>query len=143
MIKVLIAENHPLIADLVKDFLVQHDYVVCGIASTTAEAVALAMWHKPNVVILDQRLAGYGLGTDIAATLGALPDMGILYATGNVANVMKTATHGHACIAKPYRLDDLVRSIELVREMVTTGTTSPPFPRGFWLLPPAVSAAKA
>ena len=143
MIKVLIAEDNLMIADIVEEFLVKSDYVVCGIASTVSRSVALARWHKPDIVILDQKLAEYGLGTDVAASLREFPDMGILYVTANVGNVMETATRGHACLTKPYRLDDLLHSIEIVMEMVASGKATPPLPRGFKILPSAVSAANA
>lgn len=144
MLKVLIAEDNFMISDLAEEFLVQHNYTVCGIASTVAKSVALARWHRPNIIILDQKLGGYGLGTDVAASLSMLPSIGILYVTGSVGSVLDTATHGHACLAKPYLLDDLLRSIEIVTEMVSSGAPpQPPFPHGFWVLPLAVSATNA
>ena len=44
---------------------------------------------------------------------------------------------GHACLSKPYRSPDLLRGLEIVAEIVSTGTASPPFPRGFQVLPAA------
>ena len=144
MLKVVIVEDNEILADIVEDFLRYNDYKVCGIARAVSSAVALANWHKPDVVILDQILIGYDFGTEVAVKLRAFHRMGILYTTGNVSNVMRTATHGHACLAKPYRLDDLLRSIEIVTEMVATGTPPPPpFPHGFRVLPLAVSATSA
>ena len=138
--KVLIAEDNFMIADLVEEFLVLHDYKVCGIAATFAKTIELVKLHKPNLLILDQRLSGSGLGTEVAACLGSVPDLGILYVTGNVASVMEAPVNGHACLAKPYRLEELLRSVKIVMEMVATGRASPPFPRGFQVLPSAVSA---
>jgi hypothetical protein len=45
-----------------------------------------------------------------------------------------TAADGHACLAKPYRSADLVRSLEIVAGTVQTGTASRPFPAGFQVL---------
>jgi hypothetical protein len=59
---------------------------------------------------------------------------GILYATGNISQVKLTDADGDACLAKPYRIADLIRSLELVSEIVATGTASPPYPRGFQVL---------
>ena len=144
MLKVVIVEDNEVLADIVGDFLRNSNYKVCGIAHAVSSAVALANWNKPDIVILDQILMGYDFGTEVAVKLRAFRRMGILYTTGNVSNVMQTATHGHACLAKPYRLDDLLRSIEIVTEIVATGTPPPPpFPHGFWVLPLAISAANA
>ena len=69
MLKVLIAEDDLMIADLAEEILIDGGYDVCGIARTVAEAVALAHRHKPDLVVLDLRLADGGLGTEIAAQL--------------------------------------------------------------------------
>lgn len=137
MRKVLIAEDDLMIADMTEMILVENGYEVCGIARTVPEAVALGRRYKPDLGVFDQRLADGGLGTEIAAQLGAPGDLGILYATGNAAHVMQNAVDGHACLTKPYSPADLLRSLDLVTEIVATGTASPPFPRGFQRLPPA------
>jgi DNA-binding response OmpR family regulator len=131
--KVLIAEDDLMIADMIQETLVEHGYDVCGIARTVAEGVALGRLHKPDLVIIDMRLADGGLGTDIASQLDHA-HLGILYATGNVAQVLLNGGDGDACLAKPYRTRDLMRSLEIVTGIVSTGIASPPFPRGFQLL---------
>ena len=135
MPKVLIAEDDLMIADMAEMVLVEHGYEVCGIARTVPEAVALGRHHKPDLAVFDQRLADGGFGTEIAAQLGAPDGLGILYATGNTAHVMQNAVNGQGCLAKPYSPADLLRGLELVAEIVATGTASPPFPRGFQRLP--------
>lgn len=59
-LKVLIAEDDLLIADMVEDILVAHGYEVCGIARTVAEAVALGSLNRPDLAVLDLRLAESG-----------------------------------------------------------------------------------
>ena len=75
--KVLIAEDDLMIADMIEDALVDHGYEVCGIAPTVAEAVALARREKPDLAIIDLRLADGGLGTEIAAQLADQHKLGI------------------------------------------------------------------
>jgi DNA-binding response OmpR family regulator len=140
MIKVLIAEDDLMIADMAEEILVERGYEVCGIARTVAEAVALGRRHRPDLAVIDLRLADGGLGTEVAAQLGALGRLGVLYATGNISHVVLNATCGDACLSKPYRSDDLLRGLEIVAEIVATGTASPPFPRGFEVLSPAIAA---
>jgi DNA-binding response OmpR family regulator len=140
MVKVLIAEDDLMIADLAEAILVEHGYEVCGIARTVAEGVALCRRHKPHLAVIDLRLADEELGTEIAAQLGGLGKLGVLYASGDVSHVTLTAANGHACLAKPYRSADLVRGLEIVGDIVATGTASPPFPRGFQVLPSEIIA---
>jgi DNA-binding response OmpR family regulator len=138
MVKVLIAEDDLMIADAAEEVLVRARYDVCGIARTVAAAVALARLHKPDLAVIDLRLADNGLGIDIPPRLRALDRCGILYVTGNAAHIVLTDRDGDACLSKPHRSVDLIRSLELVSEIVATGRASPPFPRGFHVLPPAV-----
>jgi CheY-like chemotaxis protein len=135
MLKVLIAEDDLMIADMAEEILVKAGYEVCGIARTVAKAVELARHHNPDLAVIDLRLAEGGFGTEIAAQLSDLPQLGILYASGNMLHAVLTTTDGHACLAKPYRSADLLRGLEIVSELVATGTALPPFPQGFRMLP--------
>lgn len=136
MRRILIAEDDLMIADMAEETLVRHGYDVCGIARTVDDTVALARLHRPDFILMDLRLADGGLGTQAAAELGAVDGMGILYATGNASQLMLSAADGHASLTKPYRLRDLVRSLDLVAELVATGAPTQPFPQGFQLLQP-------
>jgi len=138
MLKVLIVEDDLMLADFSEEILVERGYEVCGIARTVAEAVALARLGRPDLVMLDLRLADGGLGTEVAAQLRASGKPGILYVTGNMSQV--ALTNGDACLAKPYRSVDLVRGLEIVAGIVATGRAQPPFPRGFHLLQPAADS---
>jgi DNA-binding response OmpR family regulator len=142
MLKVLIAEDDFMIADMTEEMLVESGYEVCGIARTVDEAVALGRLHQPDLAVIDLRLADGGLGTEIAPQLGGLAKLGVLYASGNVSHVMMSAANGHACLAKPYRSADLLRGLEIVIEMVASGTASKPFPRGFQVLRPEPPAPR-
>ena len=140
MTSVLIAEDDLMIADMLEDTLVEHGYKVCGIARTVDKAIALGRLHNPDFAILDLRLAEGGLGTEIAVELAASGRTGILYATGNVAQFDFCAVQGDACLAKPFRSSDILRSLEIVAEIVATGTASPPYPQGLRLLHPVSPA---
>lgn len=138
MLKVLIAEDELMIADVIEETLVENGYEVCGIAATVDEAVALGEKHKPDLAVLDVRLAKGGNGPDIARRLHSKGKFGVLYETGDDArNSDLTQADGEASLAKPYRTEDLLRALVIVREMVTAGSATPPFPRGFRLLPNA------
>jgi DNA-binding response OmpR family regulator len=136
MLKVLIAEDELMIADLLEETLIMSGYEVCGIARTVDEAVALAKLHKPDLAVLDVRLAQGDRGPEIARQLSGRGTLGILYATGEDArHSTLTLADGSASIAKPYRVEDVVDALVIVREIMTRGTATPPFPLGFRLLP--------
>jgi DNA-binding response OmpR family regulator len=141
MVKVLIVEDDLMLADFIEEMLVEQGYEVSGIARTVADAVALVRHSRPDLVILDLRLADGGLGTEVAAQLPLSGRPGILYVTGNMSQV--ALTHGDACLAKPYRSADLLRGLEVVAELVATGKAQPPFPQGFQLLHPAADSQEA
>jgi len=130
--KILIVEDDMMIAEMLERALVAAGYDVCGIGRTVTEGVALAREHEPDLAILDVRLADERPGTDIVVELGGIGRLGVLYATGNKLKL--TAADGHACIGKPYNETDLLRALDIVIEIVTDGTASLPFPRGFKLL---------
>lgn len=132
--KVIIAEDDLLIADLLEDVLVEAGYEVCGLASTVLEAVDLCNRHQPDLAVIDVRLAAGGWGTDVASGIKTRGKLGILYATGNAGFVVLTASDGEACITKPYQPADIVRALQIVEELINTGTASKPFPRNFQIL---------
>jgi CheY-like chemotaxis protein len=142
MLKILIAEDDFMIADAAEEVLVGWGYEVCGIARSVADAVALGRLHKPDLAIIDMRLADGGSGTEIVAQLKDIGRFGVLYATGNSAKVMLSAADGDACLSKPYSTAALVRAVEIVAGMVATGTASRPFPLGFQLLQAETSEPK-
>jgi len=133
MLKVLIAENDLLMADMLEEIVVGGGFEVCGMARSVAEGVALAKLHKPDLALLDLRLTAGGFGTEIAAQLDRT-GLGILYATGNAGQIELSRADGEACLDKPYRPADVIRALHIVSEMVRTGKASPPFPSGFRLL---------
>jgi DNA-binding response OmpR family regulator len=134
VLKVLIAEDDFMIADMIEEALVTNGYEVCGLAPTVREAVALGRERRPDLAVIDMRLADGGLGTEIAPLLPDGPRIGILYASGNINQVIAMADRD-ACIVKPYRMEDLLRALDIVAGIAIRGIAgTPPFPRGFHLL---------
>jgi two-component sensor histidine kinase/CheY-like chemotaxis protein len=134
MPKVMIAEDDLFMADMLEDILVADGYEVCGIARTADMAVEIAEFHKPDLAILDIRLAEGSLGTDIPRRLGATPRMGILYASGHAGQLTLTRQDGDALISKPYRPEDIIRALKIVEQLVSNRDVGAPFPKGFSVL---------
>jgi len=136
--KVLIAEDDVMTADLIEHVLVKSGYEVCGIARTVPEAVALGRVHDPDLAVIDLRLDDNGLGHEIVSHLHAR--LGVLYVTANVGQLMTLGAPGDAYLSKPYTDDDLLRCLQIVEGIVASGIASPPFPRGFAMLPPCIGS---
>ena len=129
-----------MIADLLEETLVASGYEVVGIARTTDEGVALGELHELDLAVLDVRLAKGGRGPEIARRLHSKGKFGVLYASGDDARISAlTLADGEAAISKPYLVEDVVRALVLVREIMTTGIATRPFPSGFRLLPEAAT----
>jgi two-component sensor histidine kinase/DNA-binding response OmpR family regulator/putative methionine-R-sulfoxide reductase with GAF domain len=134
MAKVMIAEDDLMMADMLEEVLVEGGYEVCGIARTVENAVELGERCQPDLAVLDFRLAGGGLGTEVATRLNRRGKLGVLYATGNVSHAGLTRADGEAFLRKPYRPEDVVRALKIVEQIIRTGEASRPFPRGFEIL---------
>jgi DNA-binding response OmpR family regulator len=134
MPKILIVEDNYMLADMVEDTLLHNGYEVCGIARTVAEGLDLCGLHKPDLALIDLRLADGELGTEMAAQLRPFGNLGILYVSGNTSEVKLTSADGHASLSKPYLSTDLLRAIWHVTDLVKMGHSSPPYPPGFRFL---------
>jgi DNA-binding response OmpR family regulator len=134
VLKVIITEDDLMIADLLKDVIAEADYDVCGIARTVPEAVDLVERHRPDLAVVDMRLADGGMGTDLIARLDKEARPGVLYTTGIADENTLTAANGEGCLRKPFRPDDLLRALKIIEQIVTSGFATPPFPAGFKVL---------
>src|ERR1700723_3725120 len=141
MLKVMIAEDDLMMADMLEDVLVGNGYEVCGIARTVEMGVELAERHKPDLAVLDLRLAEGGIATEIAARLNRPDGLGILYATGNGTQISLTKADGDGWLSKPYRPGDVVRALKIVEQIAGTRVPPPPSPEGFHLLVEATDEA--
>ena len=99
MLRVLIAEDQPIIADLLEVALTASGYEVCGIARTVDEAVALGELHKPDLAVFDVQLARGGRSPEIARRLNSVGKFGVLYTTGGDSRISTlTLADGEASI---------------------------------------------
>lgn len=135
MLKVLIAEDSVLLADMLEYFLNSQGYDVCGLAQTVQEAVFLADLHKPDLAILDFRLSDEEYGSQIRPLLQDKITMGILYVSGDPLTNKLTKADGDAYIQKPYSMYDISRALRIIQDIKTNIIVSPSnFPKAFHLL---------
>ena len=102
MPSVMIADDDLVMADVLEEALVTSGYTVCGIARTIDKAVELGERYKPDLAVLNIRLANGDLGTEIPARLNRQGHiMGVLYASGHIGQMSLTRSDGEALIVKP------------------------------------------
>ena len=134
MPRVMIAEDDPIMAGMLEETLVANGYDVCGTAGTVEKAVELGERYKPDLAVLDIRLADGGLGTEIPARLKSRGHMGVLYASGHAGQMALTSGDGEALIVKPYRSDDVIRGLRIVEQIISSRNASRDLPKGFSIL---------
>jgi two-component system, NarL family, nitrate/nitrite response regulator NarL len=118
IISVVIVDDHLMVADSLAATLdAQDDIKVAAVADSCASGLAAVARHRPDVLLLDQRLPD-GLGTDsLAAMLQANPPMKVLLVTGGDSDdVLARAIMAGAAgvIPKGKRAANLVAAVRAV-----------------------------
>ncbi|SDR54237.1 Response regulator receiver domain-containing protein [Rhizobiales bacterium GAS191] len=109
-LSVLVVEDDALIAMLFADVLAEMGHDVCAIEATEAGAVAAATRCRPDLMIVDARLA---MGSGVSAVEAILRDGFVphVFVSGDVMSV-QALRPGAVVIQKPFREPDLVRAIQ-------------------------------
>ena len=110
--KVLIVEDEPLIAESLCELLGERDYDVVGTAKDTEQAFALAERGRPDVAVVDVRLAdsidGISLAMELASRYGTV----VLFMTGNPQTVYDRAWEfRYSVLAKPFTDEEFLGAI--------------------------------
>jgi DNA-binding NarL/FixJ family response regulator len=112
--RVLIVEDELLIALDAELTLRAAGYDVVGTAAREDEAVAMALDARPDLMVVDLRLAGGGCGRRAAERVRAVLDVALVFASGNLDPATRTqlqALDPVVMLSKPYDGADLVRAI--------------------------------
>jgi DNA-binding NarL/FixJ family response regulator len=118
MIRVLIADDHPLVREAVKVRLsVEDDLEVVGEASDGARAVELGKALAPDLVVLDLHMPGLSGSELVSAVRGAAPASRILVLTGSlerrmVRDVLAAGADGY--VLKEDETEELVSALRRV-----------------------------
>jgi DNA-binding response OmpR family regulator len=134
MLKVLIVEDDFMIADCLEEILEEAGYEVCGIASKVDEAIRMGEEHRPDLAVIDLRLASGGYGTEVASALCVGGGLGVLYVTGNADHPMLVDACGEGCMSKPYSTASILAALRIVTERMSKLTILSRFPADFRLL---------
>ena len=110
--RLIVAEDDPLIAWAVKVGLADQGYEVCGWADSGTEAVRLAELHRPDVAVVDSRLADGADGMAAAREISSRLGIPVVMCSEDAGT---DEQHGGAgvvgWVSRPYRISDLNRMI--------------------------------
>ena len=113
--RVIIVEDDLIIALGVEMTLTDAGHVVLGTAAGEDEAVALALCKRPDVILLDLKLANGGSGRRVAERLRGKLAVAIIFLSGNLtSNVRESlaALEPADMISKPYFDAQLLGAVE-------------------------------
>jgi len=106
----MIVEDEVLVATLLRDELQDAGYHVLDLTDRHAEAVEVAKACKPDLALVNIRLAGHDDGIELAESLKAL-GVPVLLISGQVSRASSAGTVAIASLPKPYDAADMVRAV--------------------------------
>ena len=92
---VLIVEDEVLIAMYLELLVTGFGHEVCAIALSSAEAIAHAAAHRPDVSLMDVRLGYGGSGIEAAGELLRLHGVRCIFLSANLDEVTRNAALAH------------------------------------------------
>lgn len=115
---VLLVEDEAIIAMVLRRKLQGAGYRVIGTVATGEEAVALALRDHPDVILMDNYLAGPIDGIEAALRIRAQSDVPIIFMTGYLQDdafrERVRPVRPVACLDKPVDLEELLRAVAAV-----------------------------
>ena len=117
MLKILVVEDDKLFADTLKHLIeLNPRYTVTGIADDGEAALAAVEERRPDLALVDLRLARGSTGFSVAAKLGEL-GIPCLFTTGSAPS-FSLPDLALGCLAKPFSEEDLVRTLTAAEDML-------------------------
>ena len=117
--KILVVDDEPTVRDMLKDFLTSPEYEVLTAASGE-QALALAEWEEPEVILLDARMPGID-GLETCRRLKAEEKtrwIPIIMMTGFGIMPGEAETIGaEDFISKPFDLADLLTRVSAISKV--------------------------
>ena len=106
----MIVEDEALVAMLLRDELKDAGYRVLDLTDRHAEALKVAKAEKPDLALVNIRLAGRDDGVELAEHLKAL-GIPVLLISGQVSRARSAQTVAIASLPKPYDAADMVLAV--------------------------------
>ena len=115
-IKICVVEDESIIADTIINTLKSLGYETTEPCITYTDAIEMAKKEKPDLILLDIKLAGKKSGIDVAETLNRDFDIPFIFLTSNsdihtIDDAKKV--YPSAFLVKPFNREDLFAAIEI------------------------------
>ena len=124
----LIVEDEALVAMALRDALEEAGYHVLDLTERHADALEVAKACRPDLALVNIRLAGRDDGIALAEHLKVL-GIPVVFISGQSSRARSAATAAIASMPKPYDVDDMVIAVAyLLRSL--EGDYSAPRPAG-------------
>ena len=115
-IRILIVEDEPIIAADLQSQLEKLGYEVIDTLESGEEALELLKGDEPDIILMDVQLEGDLDGIDTVHEIHKDHDIPIIFLTSNTDQrtfARAKLTKPHAFLSKPFRMNDIVFSIDL------------------------------
>src|SRR5579862_6285586 len=113
-VDILIVDDDEIVAQAIADGVRLVGYRVCGVATDVEEALTLFRQHRQRMALVDVDLGGHGRdGITAARLMRKIGSVTVIFVTGYPDRIGR-ADVGEAWLEKPYRVLDLINSLEIV-----------------------------
>lgn len=106
----MIVEDEALVAIVLRDVLTEAGYTVLDLTARRAEALDVAMASKPDLALVNIRLAGRDDGIELAVRLKTLR-IPVVFISGQVSRARSADTVAIASMPKPYDAHEMVLAV--------------------------------
>ena len=111
--RIMVVEDEALIAMELEDRLEGLGYEVCGSFARGENAVAQAPIARPDLILMDVRLAGAVSGIEAALEIERLDAVPVVFLTAYAGTLKDDArVRSYPCVSKPFGPEQLHRVIE-------------------------------
>jgi CheY-like chemotaxis protein len=124
----MIVEDEVLVAMTLRDELEDAGYHVLDLTDRHAQALEVAKASKPDLALVNIRLAGRDDGIELAEQLKAMA-IPVLLISGQVSRARSAKTVAIASLPKPYAAADMVLAVAYLLALLE-GDASLPKPNG-------------
>lgn len=121
--RILVVEDEILIADFIRDMLVEENFMNVMIANDKDEAMEMITSFKPQIIILDININGEDSGIELCKNF--ITDQKVIYLTAqnDRTTILKALnTVPEAYLTKPVKKADLISAVELIRIKYSTSS---------------------
>jgi DNA-binding NarL/FixJ family response regulator len=117
MLRILIVEDEPLFAETLRHLVeLNPRYAVTAVAEDRVGALASVAERRPDLALVDLRLAHGNSGFAVAAKLGDL-QIPCLFTSGSAPD-FPLPDLALGCLVKPFSEDDLVRALKAAEDIL-------------------------